>query len=79
MPHLVDLEFDWKAVRVPPKLALDIVPCLMCVAAHHVLDGASKDVPVVRLASGEWRSVNNVGETVLLLVVVVVMVRSARR
>ena len=39
---------------IPAKPPLNMVPSLVGPASHHILDGASQDVPIVGQASGKW-------------------------
>lgn len=55
--HFVDFVLDWQAVAVPAEPPLDLVVGLVRPAAHHVLDGARQDVPLVRRAGCERWSI----------------------
>ena len=48
--HLLDLELDRQTVRVPARLAGDIVALHGLVARDHIFDDAREDMPDMRLA-----------------------------
>ncbi len=54
---LVDLKLDWQAVAVPSKPAGHMVASLVGPPADDVLDGAGKEVAIVRQAGGKWWAV----------------------
>mmetsp|Transcript_48993 Transcript_48993/g.122469 ORF Transcript_48993/g.122469 Transcript_48993/m.122469 type:complete len:409 (+) Transcript_48993:2359-3585(+) len=54
---LINLILYWKAVTVPPPLALHTIAIHVGVASHHILDRSRQNVAVVRHARCEGRAV----------------------
>ena len=54
---LIDLILDRQAVAIPSESSRNKMACLRCEPADHILDGPSRDVPVMGGSGGEGRTV----------------------
>mmetsp|Transcript_34929 Transcript_34929/g.100596 ORF Transcript_34929/g.100596 Transcript_34929/m.100596 type:complete len:261 (-) Transcript_34929:130-912(-) len=54
---LINLILHGKTVAIPSSSAIHMLSCHCSISSHSILDGASKNVPIVRKTSGERRTI----------------------